>query len=171
MGNPRSTPPSFGRSSGRRPWGAWVLAFDHPSARRSCTLATHFIDHIDLRVRSLVRARPFYDAFLGALGLHRITGDDALEWAGYAYGHEEPISTPFFGLMPDPGHLGNATRIAFAADSRAEVDTVAAAVRAAGAAAVEGPELCLEYHPTYYAVFFEDGDGNRFEVCCHREEA
>ncbi len=130
-----------------------------------------FIDHVDLRVRNLAASTPFYDAFMTALGLHRITPDDSTEWTGYAYGDEKPLPTPFFGLIPDPAHAGGANRIAFAADSRREVDRVAAAVVAAGAAHVEGPELCADYHESYYAVFFEDMDGNRFEVVCHRAEA
>ena len=125
-----------------------------------------FLDHIDQRVRSAKAATPFYDAFMGALGLRRVTDDDSEEWVGYAYEEADPLPTPFFGLTPSPGHHPDETRIAFAAASRAEVDRVAAAVRSAGAQAVEGPEVCEEYEPTYYALFFEDPDGNRFEVCC-----
>ena len=35
--------------------------------------------------------------------------------------------------------------------------------RAAGARNIEGPEVYEE--PGYYAVFFEDPDGNKLEVC------
>lgn len=133
-----------------------------------------FIDHIDLRVRSLETSTPFYDALMGSLGMHRISDDPsqtepyvAGDWLGYAYADETPISTPFFGIIEAPDDRADASRIAFAAASRVEVDRIASAVRAAGAMAIEGPELCTEYDPTYYAVFFEDTDGNRFEVCCH----
>ena len=61
-------------------------------------------------------------------------------------------------------------RIAFWAESRAAVDKVAEVVRKAGGKNMEGPELCVEYSPGYYAVFFEDPDGNKLEVCC-RESA
>ncbi len=57
-------------------------------------------------------------------------------------------------------------RIALWAPTREVVDRVAAAAREAGARAVEGPALETEYAPTYYAVFFEDPDGNKLEVCC-----
>jgi hypothetical protein len=33
---------------------------------------------------------------------------------------------------------------------------------------IEGPQYFEEHHPTFYAVFFEDPLGNRFEVCYHR---
>ena len=59
----------------------------------------------------------------------------------------------------------NETRIAFWAESREEVDRIAEIARAAGAKNIEGPELYEE--PGYYAVFFEDPDGNKLEVC-HR---
>ena len=130
-----------------------------------------FFDHIDQRVRSTEAARPFYDAFMGALGMRRFTGDDVVEWVGYAFEDGEELGVPFFGLMASPDHRPDETRIAFHADSRAEVDRIARTVVAAGAREVEGPELCLEYGPTYYAVFFEDQDGNRFEICCRGQGA
>ncbi len=131
-----------------------------------------FIDHIDQRVRSTREAMPFYDAFMAALGMRRITGDDQEDWVGYAYEEQDadgPTPTPFFGLIPSPGHRPDETRIAFWAETRSDVDRIADAVRLAGAGAVEGPELCEEYGPTYYAVFFEDPGGNRFEVCCRHQ--
>ena len=48
----------------------------------------------------------------------------------------------------------------------ADVDRVTAAAVAAGARNVEGPEPYDEDSPEYYASFFEDADGNRWEVCC-----
>ena len=31
---------------------------------------------------------------------------------------------------------------------------------------LEGPEVCADYSPGYYAFFFEDPDGNKLEICC-----
>ncbi len=39
-------------------------------------------------------------------------------------------------------------------------------VRQAGGQNLEGPEICAEYSPGYYAFFFEDPDGNKLEICC-----
>ncbi len=130
-----------------------------------------FIDHIDLRVSSLTRATSFYDAVLGALGMRRVneSSDPAEdEWIGWGYTVQDdgPTPQPFFGIQEEPGHRGGANRIAFAASSRQHVDRVAATALAAGALAMEGPELCTDYGPTYYAAFFEDADGNKLEVCC-----
>jgi catechol 2,3-dioxygenase-like lactoylglutathione lyase family enzyme len=46
------------------------------------------------------------------------------------------------------------------------VDRVAKLVREAGGEALEGPEVCADYSPGYYAFFFEDPDGNKLEICC-----
>jgi predicted lactoylglutathione lyase len=71
----------------------------------------------------------------------------------------------FFGINADPRHRANGTRVAFAATSREQVEELAALAQAAGAQAFEPPHLCTEYTETYYATFFEDADGNRFEIC------
>ena len=66
----------------------------------------------------------------------------------------------------DADHVPNATRIAFWAETKEDVDRVADVIGSVGARNVEGPMLCPEYSPTYYALFFEDPCGNRLEVCC-----
>ena len=53
--------------------------------------------------------------------------------------------------------------MAFTADSRDEVDRVAALLDSIGAREIDGPSEA--YGPNYYAVFFEDPDGNKLEVC------
>ncbi len=69
-------------------------------------------------------------------------------------------------MNEEPGHRGNANRFAFWADTEEEVNRLGEIVRAAGAQVVEGPEYCHDYTPGYYAVFFEDADGNKWEICC-----
>jgi predicted enzyme related to lactoylglutathione lyase len=86
---------------------------------------------------------------------------------GIAYDARRDHPKPeFIGLIEDPGHMPNATRLAFWAGSKADVDRIAAVVTSAGARNVEGPMFCPEYSPTYYGLFFEDPCGNRLEVCC-----
>jgi len=124
-------------------------------------------DHIDLRVRNLAATRPLYDALLPAMGCSRINADD--ESAGY----HQPAETggePFLWLVEDPAHEPSDTRIAFAAQSRAEVDRYAAIAQGAGARAFEPPALQPEYSPNYYATFFEDVAGNKIEICCRTPE-
>jgi catechol 2,3-dioxygenase-like lactoylglutathione lyase family enzyme len=119
-------------------------------------------DHIDLRVRNLAEAKTFYAAFLPAIGFP----DFCETPIGIAYDARRDHPKPeFIGLIEDPAHVPNATRLAFWADSKADVDRVAEVVRCAKARNIEGPMFCPEYSPTYYGVFFEDPSGNRLEVC------
>jgi catechol 2,3-dioxygenase-like lactoylglutathione lyase family enzyme len=121
-------------------------------------------DHIDLRVRSLAEARPFYEALLPVLGFTLDVGIEGwlqFETAGTG------SATEFFGVTESSRHIANECRIAFWADNTSEVDRLAEIVVRAGARNVEGPGY-YEGHG-YYAVFFEDPSGNRLEIC-HRSE-
>jgi predicted enzyme related to lactoylglutathione lyase len=125
-------------------------------------------DHIDLRVRSLAEAKPFYAQFLPALGFPNF-GETPM---GIAYeairDHPKP---EFIGLIEDPDHRPNSTRIAFWSKSKEELDLLAKVVLDAGALNVEGPMFCPEYSSTYYAMFFDDPCGNRLEICCRVAQA
>ena len=122
-------------------------------------------DHIDLRVASLAAVRPLYDALLPALGLTEIVdSSDAREYYEPARPGE---ARRFFGLTAEHGHHGNATRICFAAVSPSDVDRLGEIVRAAGARAMEGPEIPYSSEK-YYAVFFEDASGNKLEIAYRR---
>ncbi|MEP6956454.1 MAG: VOC family protein [Chthoniobacterales bacterium] len=119
-------------------------------------------DHIDLRVRDLKKALAFYGEVLPAIGFTKRSGDK--RWMTYsAEGDGKP---EFFGVTADPKHQPNGTRISFWADTHEEVDRVAAVVRKAGGKVLEGPEMCVDYTPDYYAFFWEDPDGNKLEICC-----
>jgi catechol 2,3-dioxygenase-like lactoylglutathione lyase family enzyme len=86
------------------------------------------------------------------------------EWGTYYAPGEGKV--PFFGFTEDPHHVPNGTRISFWADTPEEIDRVAEVVRRAGGKVLQGPEMCLEYTPDYYAFFWEDPDGNKLEICC-----
>jgi len=129
-------------------------------------MKTRYLDHIDLRVKNFDRAKAFYSKLLPALGLTRDRSDQ--EW-GTFYAVGENRAAAFFGFTEDPAHRPNGTRVAFWADTRAEVDEIAKVVRDIGAGNIEGPEVCLEYSKGYYAVFFEDPDGNKLEICCREQ--
>lgn len=124
---------------------------NHPSMPR-------LYDHIDLRVPDLHAADSFYRALLPALGFTREV--DVEGWLQF----ESEDGSQFFGITESPSHRANENRVAFRASSQSEVDRLGAIVRNAGALNIEGP---MDYEENYYAVFFEDACGNRFEVC-HR---
>ena len=126
-------------------------------------MPSRLFDHIDLRVSNVAAARPLYDAFLPALGFTRQGTCNGVPY----YGVEGDMkNSPFIELNEEPGYRGNSTRFAFHADTEEEVDRLGAIIRDAGALKVEGPEYCPDYTPGYYAVFFEDADGNKWEICC-----
>jgi len=117
-------------------------------------------DHIDLRVPRLADVDAFYEALLPALGFsQRVEIEGWLEFEAVGEG-----ATEFFGVTESSTHIPNENRIAFWAESRAEVDRIAKVAAQVGARNIEGP---MDYEPGYYAVFFEDPCGNRLELC-HR---
>jgi predicted enzyme related to lactoylglutathione lyase len=73
--------------------------------------------------------------------------------------------TEFFGLTESPAHVPNENRVAFWAESAADVDRVAEVAARAGARNIEGP---MDYESSYHAVFFEEPCGNRLGVCHRR---
>jgi catechol 2,3-dioxygenase-like lactoylglutathione lyase family enzyme len=129
-------------------------------------MSARLFDHIDLRVRNRKAAQRFYSQLLPAIGFRVDKSGDELGLFAAAEGK----AVDFFCFTEEADHKPNGNRIAFWAESRAAVDKVAKAVRKAGAKNIEGPEVCLDYSPGYYAVFFEDPDGNKLEVC-YRERA
>ena len=129
-------------------------------------MSTRLFDHIDLRVKNRDVAQRFYAQVLPAIGF-------CVDKSGQRWGlfeAEGAVGVDFFGFEEETDHQPNGNRIAFWAPSREAVDNAAKVIREAGGKNIEGPELCVEYSPGYYAVFFEDPDGNKLEIC-HRESA
>jgi catechol 2,3-dioxygenase-like lactoylglutathione lyase family enzyme len=130
------------------------------------SMSTRLFDHIDLRVKNRAAAQRFYSQVLTAIGFR--VDKSGKRWG--LFEAEGSVAVDFFGFEEEADHQPNGNRIAFWASSREAVDKVAEVVRKAGGRNIEGPELCVEYSPGYYAVFFEDPDGNKLEVC-HRASA
>jgi catechol 2,3-dioxygenase-like lactoylglutathione lyase family enzyme len=129
-------------------------------------MSRRLFDHIDLRVKNRAAAQEFYGQVLPAIGFR--VDKSGKKWGSFDADGGKAVD--FFGFTEEADHQSNGNRIAFWAESRAAVDKVAEVIRKAGGRNIEGPELCVDYSPGYYAVFFEDPDGNKLEVCC-RESA
>lgn len=115
-------------------------------------------DHVDLRVRDMGVAAPFYRQLLPLLGFTvRLEIPDWLQFE--APGRE---ATEFFGVTEDRSHVPNRTRIAFCAPTKQRVDELAKLLVKFGAMNIEGPSL---EGPVHYAVFFDDPSGNALEIC------
>lgn len=117
--------------------------------------------HVDLRVRDVASVLKFYDIFLAEFGFTRLTQ--------LPFTEEEPTwrrehwqaNDEFIGLTEDREFKPNENRIAFHATSREQVDRITRVLEQVQARDIDGP---TDYQG-YYATFFEDPDGNRFEVC------
>jgi catechol 2,3-dioxygenase-like lactoylglutathione lyase family enzyme len=121
------------------------------------------ISHDDVRVRDRGKAEEFYDALLSVLGAVKEHGKTFTTWSIVppdAPDDYEP--TEWFGITDDPHMTAGPARVAFDAPSRGTVDAIATILPAIGARNVERSEGV--YGPTYYAVFFEDPDGNKLEM-------
>lgn len=129
------------------------------------------IDHIDCRVRSLAAVEPFYDELMPQLGLteKRYAHVDAHgEWhetsdsynvVEYYESAGDGRARHFMGLIEDPLHRHNDTRIAFRIH-RADLDALATFLARIGAQQMEWSDN-LESYP---ALFFEDPGGTKLEI-------
>ena len=139
------------------------------------------LSHIDISVGYPQASIPFYDALLTALGFKRwaidlpgFTGDnpERATWilkypGGATFGIEcRPAEKSlrdrrYNRYQPGTHHM------ALHAQSASKVDEVYAAMLAKGATVLDPPADYSGqkgYGPGYYAVFFEDPDGQKIEV-------
>jgi heme-degrading monooxygenase HmoA/catechol 2,3-dioxygenase-like lactoylglutathione lyase family enzyme len=116
------------------------------------------LHHVDVHVRRLEPVRTLFDALSETIGYRcRVREDDFVGYETSAGGR------PRIGFILDE-QAGGTMRLAFSVESRQLVDQAGEILRANGALAIEGPSLNPEYGDDYYAVFFEDSDGNKYEI-------
>jgi catechol 2,3-dioxygenase-like lactoylglutathione lyase family enzyme len=120
--------------------------------------------HVTLGTNDWARAKPFWDAVSGVLGLPVLFAYDG----GVAYG---PAAGPkiFIGPTFDgrPATNGNGTHVAFLAKDRATVDAFHAAALTHGGTDEGPPGPRPHYHPNYYGAYVRDPDGNKLQAVCH----
>ena len=126
------------------------------------------IDHIGFSVRDLARATEFYLKALSPLGIGIILEVSAEQTGGGAAVGFGANGKPFFwigeGFRPaSDQHI----HVAFAAESREDVDDFYAAALGAGGKDNGAPGLRPHYHANYYGAFVLDPDGNNIEAVCH----
>jgi len=125
------------------------------------------VHHVDLVVSSIERSLPFYQGLLGPLGYYQVTEVEGergetiwyLAGPGTAVGLREAQTDS----APHDRYALGLHHLAFEADSRAQVDELAAWVSGQGAE-IESPAQEYTYMPGYYAVFFYDTDGLKLEI-------
>jgi len=140
---------------------------------------TPVIDHVQVTVRDLERAIPFYDLLLGLLGF-RVEAKvrarvEAHDFEVVEYPHPTlafAISSPRQAFRDGTAHRrrpGALHHLAFKAASREEVDRLARDLVDGGVELAGGPCLWPQHGEDYYAVFVKDPDGLKYEMvhCPH----
>ncbi|MCB9898129.1 MAG: VOC family protein [Planctomycetes bacterium] len=132
------------------------------------------LDHIQITVRDIDAVLPFYDAMLALLGFDTSRRSyaelDEFDMRVAEYPHPAfsfAISSPRSAFAGEGIHRrrpGAVHHIAFRAGSRAEVDRVHRGLVEFGAEIVGGPKLWPQHGDGYYAVFFKDPDGIKYEI-------
>ena len=138
------------------------------------------IDHIQITVKDMSIAVPFYDQLLPLLGFDIKKRGSAVidehEFHVVEYVHPRlafAITSPRSAFLGDtinrrkPGALHH---LAFKAESRAEVDRLFSELKEIGAVIVGEPRNYPEYTPQpYYALFFKDLEGIKYEIVCNQQ--
>ena len=133
------------------------------------------LGHLDLVCRDLDASLAFYAAVFGPLGLEPpflVPGErgEHIHYLRFpqagsgSLGLRQALVDQQFDLYAPGLH-----HLAFAVESREEVDGVHERAAGAGAEILHAPRLWPQYHPEYYATFFLDPDGFRIEVASARD--
>jgi catechol 2,3-dioxygenase-like lactoylglutathione lyase family enzyme len=133
------------------------------------------IDHIQITVGDMQAAVPFYDQLMPLLGFDPARRAHAVieshEFEVVEYSHPLlcfAITSPRPSQRRERVHRrrpGALHHLAFRAESRAEVDRLHQALIDIGAHIVAAPREYPEYSPPgYYAVFFKDPEGIKYEI-------
>ncbi len=132
------------------------------------------IDHIQITVRDLQAAEAFYDRLMPVLGFDlekkakgRVADHD---FDVIEYPHPNftlGINSPRNVFKDDSIHRrkpGALHHLAFRAKSREEVDLIFPKIKDAGAMIVEEPKYYPQHGERYYALFFKDPQGIKYEI-------
>jgi catechol 2,3-dioxygenase-like lactoylglutathione lyase family enzyme len=139
------------------------------------------IDHIQITVKDMSVAVPFYDKLLPILGFDIQKRVSAViekhEFRVVEYTHPRlifAITSPRSAFAGDtinrrkPGALHH---LAFKAESRAEIDRLHHELKGIGAIIVSPPREYPEYTPPgYYALYFKDLEGIKYEIVCTKHD-
>ena len=118
-------------------------------------------DHVGVNVADFETSRRFFEQALAPLG-YRVVMDFS-QYGAAGFGTDE--KPEFWIAARDP--RGTGTHVAFTAADRATVDAFHQEALVAGGADNGLPGTREEYHPSYYAAFVLDPDGNNIEAVCH----
>ena len=132
------------------------------------------IDHIQITVKDLERAESFYDLLMPILGFdlqHKSKGKvEAHEFEVIEYAHPNiifAINSPRSIFKEESVHRrkpGALHHLAFKANSVEEVNLAHQKLIGIGANIVARPQFFPQHGTHYYALFFKDLDGIKYEI-------
>jgi len=132
------------------------------------------IDHIQITVKNLELAESFYDKLMPILGfaLNRKSKNTIAEHEFNVIEYSHPllvfaINSPREVWKDETVHRrkpGSLHHLAFKANSREEIDKIFPKIQDAGAVIVNPPQFYPQHGDNYYALFFKDLDGIKFEI-------
>jgi len=135
---------------------------------------TPIIDHIQITVKNLNEAESFYDKLMPLLGfdLNKKSKGTVVEHEFSVIEYSHPllifaINSPREVFKNDTIHRrkpGSLHHLAFKASSRKEIDDIFPKIKEAGADIVNPPKFYPQHGENYYALFFKDCDGIKFEI-------
>ena len=128
------------------------------------------IGHLGLNVHDIDAAKAYYDVLMPQVGFEPFIADDR-QFSYRPIGGK--IGTWLFFYEADAGgydrHREGLQHLAFIVKTRTEVDQLHAWALSKGGQVIREPQELPQYHPGYYATYWEDPHGFLLEVVCHRD--
>jgi catechol 2,3-dioxygenase-like lactoylglutathione lyase family enzyme len=134
-------------------------------------MARGSISHIALTASDLERSTAFYEKVFGFIGFKRVEVPESTQqamktrlkaWVGPGYSISiRPSKGEFAHRLHDRNTPGF-NHLAFTAEDRADVEKMYEVLKQIGAKVLDAPAE-YPYSPGYFAVYFTDPDGLKFE--------
>ena len=134
-------------------------------------MARASISHIALTVSDLNRSAEFYDRIFKFMGYMPVLVPESTQqamktqlkaWVGPGYSISIRPSKGEFAHRPHDRSAPGFNHLAFTAEDRADVDKMLGLLNEIGARVLDPPAE-YPYAPGYYAIYFTDPDGLKFE--------
>jgi catechol 2,3-dioxygenase-like lactoylglutathione lyase family enzyme len=129
------------------------------------------LGHLGVNVQHLAQAKAYYDSLMPLLEFELYLSA-ADQFAYRPAGGKPGTYLFFYPAVEGEGysrHRPGLQHLAFMVKSRAAVHTVYAKVQELGSPVIHPPQEFPQYHPGYYAMFWQDPEGFMLEVVCHRD--
>jgi catechol 2,3-dioxygenase-like lactoylglutathione lyase family enzyme len=130
------------------------------------------LGHLGVNVQHLAQAKAYYDSLMPLLEFEPYLSA-ADQFAYRPTGGKPGTYLFFYPALEGEGysrHRPGLQHLAFMVKSRAAVHTVHAKVQELGSPVIHPPQEFPQYHPGYYAMFWQDPEGFMLEVVCHRDQ-